>query len=113
MREFNRENKGRFGRDSGRRNPRFGRREFGGQGRSNFDRRSRSSEHEMFEATCDKCGKECEVPFKPSGAKPVYCNDCFRNTDNFESRSSTPQSSDELREINMKLDKIMRALKIN
>ena len=109
MREFNRERKGRFGRrDSERPNSRFGR-----QGRSNFDRRSRSSEHEMFEATCDKCGKQCEVPFKPSGKRPVYCNDCFRNSDNSESRRASSQSSDELREINMKLDKIMRSLKIN
>lgn len=32
---------------------------------------------EMHKATCGDCGKECEVPFKPSGARPVYCRDCF------------------------------------
>ncbi|MDD5634823.1 MAG: DNA-directed RNA polymerase [Candidatus Omnitrophica bacterium] len=32
---------------------------------------------EMHKAVCSECGKECEVPFKPSGDKPVYCKDCF------------------------------------
>ena len=30
---------------------------------------------------CDKCGKECEVPFKPTSSKPVYCSDCFKTVD--------------------------------
>ena len=33
---------------------------------------------EMFSATCDGCGKEARVPFRPTGTKPVYCSDCFR-----------------------------------
>ena len=33
---------------------------------------------EMFSATCSSCGKEAEVPFQPSGDKPVYCSDCFQ-----------------------------------
>jgi len=32
---------------------------------------------EMHKATCADCKKECEVPFKPSGDRPVYCKDCF------------------------------------
>ena len=24
------------------------------------------------------CGAECEVPFKPTQGRPVYCRDCFR-----------------------------------
>ena len=32
----------------------------------------------MYPATCDQCGKQTEVPFQPSGNKPVYCSDCFR-----------------------------------
>ena len=32
---------------------------------------------EMFKATCEECKKECEVPFKPSGGRPVYCKECF------------------------------------
>jgi len=31
----------------------------------------------MHKATCDECHKSCEVPFRPSGDKPVYCSDCF------------------------------------
>jgi CxxC-x17-CxxC domain-containing protein len=34
-------------------------------------------EREMFSATCDGCGREARVPFRPSGAKPVYCSDWF------------------------------------
>jgi len=26
---------------------------------------------------CADCNKECEVPFKPSGGRPVYCKECF------------------------------------
>ena len=32
---------------------------------------------EMHKAVCADCKKECEVPFKPSGDRPVYCKDCF------------------------------------
>jgi len=32
---------------------------------------------EMHKTTCSECKKECEVPFKPSGDRPVYCKDCF------------------------------------
>ena len=34
-------------------------------------------QREMHKATCADCKKECEVPFKPSGDRPVYCRDCF------------------------------------
>ncbi len=32
---------------------------------------------EMFTATCSSCGREAQVPFRPTSGKPVYCNDCF------------------------------------
>ena len=32
---------------------------------------------ELYPAVCSKCGKACEVPFRPNGRKPVYCRDCF------------------------------------
>nr|MDD6336165.1 zinc-ribbon domain containing protein [bacterium] len=32
----------------------------------------------MYPAVCAQCGKECQVPFQPTGDKPVYCSDCFR-----------------------------------
>ena len=32
---------------------------------------------EMHKATCSECGQECEVPFKPTEGKPVYCKECY------------------------------------
>jgi len=32
---------------------------------------------EMHKAICAECKKECEVPFKPEGDRPVYCKDCY------------------------------------
>jgi CxxC-x17-CxxC domain-containing protein len=32
---------------------------------------------EMTEVVCASCGVTTEVPFKPTGTKPVYCRDCF------------------------------------
>ncbi len=28
-------------------------------------------------AICADCNKECEIPFRPSGGRPVYCRECF------------------------------------
>jgi CxxC-x17-CxxC domain-containing protein len=35
-------------------------------------------QREMFDAVCADCGKTARVPFRPSGARPVYCSDCFQ-----------------------------------
>lgn len=32
---------------------------------------------EMHNVICAECGKETQVPFRPSGDRPVYCQDCF------------------------------------
>lgn len=32
---------------------------------------------EMFDVTCSSCGQPAQVPFQPSGDKPVYCSSCF------------------------------------
>lgn len=66
---------GRFGGNSGgpaRRGFGGGGARFGG-GRSGGDRGPVT----MHQAICSKCGKECEVPFRPTGDKPIFCNDCF------------------------------------
>mgnify|MGYP001336764025 CR=1 FL=1 len=34
-------------------------------------------ERTFTKVTCAECGTECEVPFKPSGDRPVYCKECF------------------------------------
>ncbi|MHA1932613.1 MAG: CxxC-x17-CxxC domain-containing protein [Promethearchaeota archaeon] len=33
---------------------------------------------EMHKVTCADCNQEAEVPFKPDGTRPVYCQECFR-----------------------------------
>ena len=40
--------------------------------------RSFGGPRQMFPATCASCGQATEVPFKPSGNRPVYCRDCFQ-----------------------------------
>ena len=47
-------------------------------GRRDFDRRD-SGRRTMHQAVCDECGKDCEVPFRPSGDRPIYCSSCFEN----------------------------------
>lgn len=37
-----------------------------------------SGPRQMYPAVCSACGKQTEVPFKPSGDKPVYCRECFQ-----------------------------------
>jgi len=32
---------------------------------------------QMFAVICFDCGKDTEIPFKPSGDRPVYCKECF------------------------------------
>jgi CxxC-x17-CxxC domain-containing protein len=32
---------------------------------------------QMHKATCSECGKECELPFRPTGDRPVFCSTCF------------------------------------
>jgi len=64
---INNKNMGNFNRGDG----------FGG-GR-NFKGRDRSEKKQMHQATCAECGVRCEVPFRPSGGKPVYCSSCFEN----------------------------------
>lgn len=32
---------------------------------------------QMYAVVCFDCGKDTEIPFKPSGDRPVYCQECF------------------------------------
>ena len=47
----------------------------------NFNRNNRSDRPQMHSAVCDECGQNCEVPFRPSSGKPIYCNNCFKGKD--------------------------------
>lgn len=121
MKDFNRDRKynrgesrsssGRFGRDSedsGRRQS-FGNRNSNGfRGSDRYERRT-PKQFERCTVTCDACGQKCEVPFKPTEGKPVYCSACFKKP------GSTPrpqQASPDFDQINEKLDKILKALNI-
>jgi CxxC-x17-CxxC domain-containing protein len=32
----------------------------------------------MHDVICSNCGKQTQVPFVPTGARPVYCLDCVQ-----------------------------------
>ena len=38
----------------------------------------RGSKRQYFKAVCSECGQECEVPFRPTQGKTVYCSECFK-----------------------------------
>lgn len=122
----------RFERSGGGRSSRDSRPRSGGRGASTFEEHvrgrrdsSRQSgrpgrgrrELNMTKVTCDSCGNECEVPFKPTSSKPVYCSDCFSKKGKSSSGRHSEKHSDKPSErgldiINEKLNKIMKALKI-
>ena len=84
----------------------FGRRSFGDRG-----------DRQMHRATCSDCGKECQVPFKPTGSKPVFCSECFEkkgggaDSKRFADRNDRqPQNNAQLEAINIKLGKILAIL---
>lgn len=123
MGNYNRDNRSGSRRDSGGRDYRRSGNRGGGGGR-----------REMFDAVCDKCGKDCKVPFKPTSGKPVYCSDCFEKTSDrggsssrgYQDRGSRrssgggdyrrsspsprPQNNEQLEAISQKLDKIIEML---
>tara|TARA_Y100000034_G_scaffold22546_2_gene26009 strand:- start:12614 stop:13039 length:426 start_codon:yes stop_codon:yes gene_type:complete len=93
-----------------------GRGGFGDRGGSRGRRDSGRSRGnvEMTQVTCSACGAKCEVPFKPTTSKPLFCDDCFAKQDKDSSGrgSGNKNSGKDLKIINQKLDKIMKALKI-
>jgi len=79
----------------------------------------------MHSATCSDCGARCQVPFKPNGSRPVLCSNCFGNDSRSGSKFFDAKRSDDrpkrfgggetnltdlLKEINNKLDMIIRSL---
>jgi len=115
---------GNFNRDRGgdRRGGGFNRRD---QGRSGFNRGGRGGDRPaMHQAVCDACHKNCEVPFKPTGDKPIFCSDCFSKRGggdrkpHFENRNrGSIQTNDNSKEIlkgiktlNYKFDELLKAL---
>jgi len=88
------------------------------RGGNRFDNRGRGARNydkPMFNAICDECGDNCQVPFEPRNGKPVLCSNCFAKKDGGgnDSRSFSPRSASsniDLSELNAKLDKIIKLL---
>lgn len=95
----------------------FSKKESTGAGR--FDRRDSSKpgfEKKMFRAVCSECGKNCEVPFKPTGDKPVFCDDCFGRGERKSSGAKSVNSDQYKKQfelLNSKLDNILKMLQKN
>lgn len=100
-----------------------GRRDSRGGGGRRDSRGGGSDRKEMFSAVCDDCGAPCQVPFKPTGEKPVYCSDCYEKNGgkngSSESRSDRRSSfsgggsgGESNSRIEMKLDRIMAMLEL-
>lgn len=107
---------GRFGGgDRGRSSGGFGgRSSFGSRSGPRFGGGDRGEWKEKFDVICSKCGKNCQVPFKPTGSRPVLCSDCFRGSDSGSHGNSNSSASgiseDQFAQLNAKLDKILRVL---
>ena len=109
------ENQG--GSDS-RRNDRGGdRRDSRRGGRDSF--RSNSRDREMHSAVCDECGDNCEIPFKPSTDKPIFCSNCFSKKNEGRDRGSRGDNRNrgkgddfgkQFQAITEKLDQILQVL---
>src|SRR3989338_4928083 len=37
---------------------------------------------QLYNVKCSNCGRDTQVPFKPSGDRPVYCRDCYMQKKN-------------------------------
>jgi len=57
------------------------RRDFSPRGRDHYE-----PGKSMTKVVCAKCGDTCEVPFRPSGDRPVYCRNCFNKGNDRGSR---------------------------
>jgi len=51
-------------------------RSFGGRG-GGFRKPRFDGPREMHKTVCADCKKDCEVPFKPTEGRPVYCKECY------------------------------------
>ena len=85
----------------------------GGFDRPRFDKSS-FGDKQMHEATCAKCGEMCQVPFRPTGERPVYCSNCFDKTSNTGAGGKTsPDFTEQFKQLGNKLDQILRVLEGN
>jgi CxxC-x17-CxxC domain-containing protein len=71
----------------------------------------------MYKTTCSNCGKDCEIPFVPTGDRPVFCSECFEKMGGSSSSrrfrdmgDRQPRNDVQLEAISTKLDKILKIL---
>lgn len=90
--------------DSGSSRDRYSRDGDSGGSRGGFNRKGR--ELKMHDVICDKCKKNCQVPFRPTEGKPVYCSECFRNEENGGTSTRVDNSINDYQfeKLNQKLD---------
>src|SRR3989338_2548936 len=91
MKNFNRDD--RSGGDRGFKKRSFGG-GFGGDRNRGFGGRDGGKPF-MHKAICAQCGKECQVPFKPTGDRAVFCSDCFERKGNMS--QGRPENSNQRR----------------
>ena len=72
-------------------------------------KKSHFPEKRMYSAICTECGNKCEIPFRPTGGKPIYCSNCFRKGDN-TGVNNTEQFKEQFEILNAKLDNILKLL---
>ncbi|XOU94607.1 MAG: CxxC-x17-CxxC domain-containing protein [Candidatus Kerfeldbacteria bacterium] len=82
---------GRDNRSGGGRGGRFGGRDNRSGGRDRGDR-------EMHSVICDDCGDNCQVPFRPTAGKPIYCDKCFGKHNDRGGRGGDRKGGDSFRE---------------
>lgn len=62
-------------------------------GRPSFGGSNSFAEKTMHPATCGDCGASCEVPFKPTGDRPVLCRNCFGGKEDFSANRNSRDST--------------------
>ena len=53
---------------------------------------------EMHKIKCSECGKNAEVPFKPSGDRPVFCRECYLKSKGIAPRGPRKEESEDTEE---------------
>jgi len=77
----------------------------------------RPKERTYTKVICSDCNKECEVPFRPTGDRPVYCKECLpehRKSNPFNAtRDSRPEERDFPREVRSDKKKAKKKKKLD
>lgn len=61
------------------------------QNRQHQHAHSNRPQRPLYQTVCADCRKNCEIPFKPSGDRPVYCKECFAARKAQKHSSGKPQ----------------------